>query len=285
MRPFGNVQRVLLNAGRWNWCSGDVREQEESRQGTNKVPLTTPNYPNHQPAADDLMTIPETARTSLVSPRPTDPPSVLKEGDVLLEVRVANPLMKPWYSLNICKAQSSKQTIDPHLLQPCMCMQKIIQYPEGIGMRHTLCMQVGKYKVDNFGAVRMPFAQLRLSIFRRPSTDTGSLSSPLPDSLMWDGPEYWVYLWQTYHALVSLRLGQRVALSAAPSSDDLKVPRAVNAHHFELFRSDAVSYLDTKGSKVKEFQDVNCQSVRWVMDCPRHRICSMSVMLRGNCGA
>ena len=162
---------------------------------------------------------------------------------------------------------------------------KIIQYPEGIGMRHTLCMQVGKYKVDNFGAVRMPFAQLRLSIFRRPSTDTGSLSSPLPDSLMWDGPEYWVYLWQTYHALVSLRLGQRVALSAAPSSDDLKVPRAVNAHHFELFRSDAVSYLDTKGSKVKEFQDVNCQSVRWVMDCPRHRICSMSVMLRGNCGA
>lgn len=124
MRPFGNVQRVLLNAGRWNWCSGDVREQEESRQGTNKVPLTTPNYPNHQPAADDLMTIPETARTSLASPRPTDPPSVLKEGDVLLEVRVANPLMKPWYLLNICKAQSSKQTIDPHLLQPCMCIYK-----------------------------------------------------------------------------------------------------------------------------------------------------------------
>lgn len=39
--------------------------------------------------ADDLSSREETARTSLVTPRPTDPPSVLKEGDVLLEVRVA----------------------------------------------------------------------------------------------------------------------------------------------------------------------------------------------------
>lgn len=105
------------------WCpwTGGISAGNKQSTPNNSKPS---NYPNHQPAADDLMTIPETARTSLVSPRPTDPPSVLKEGDVLLEVRVANPLMKPWYSLNICKAQSSKQTIDPHLLQPCMCICK-----------------------------------------------------------------------------------------------------------------------------------------------------------------
>ena len=132
--------------------------------------------------ADDLSSREETARTSLVTPRPTDPPSVLKEGDVLLEVRVARKSLDEAF-IFAEHMQTSKLKANnwskPYSNHAC-AYAEIIRNPEGIDETHA--MHAGrKIQGGQFWSSQdaICLAQIEHPP-HKPPTDTGSLSSPSP---------------------------------------------------------------------------------------------------------